>query len=65
MLTLPAYPPPQFDKYDFDEIHSHGGVRSDLFERPLNEVLITDFFGGVVDVSSVQTSSTHSPRGRR
>lgn len=31
-------------------IHSTPGVRSDLFKRPLNETLLTDFFGGVSDV---------------
>lgn len=28
-------------------IKSHPGVRSDLFKRPLDQVQITDFFGGV------------------
>jgi phosphatidylinositol glycan class K len=37
----------QFDTYDFNKVHSHPGVRSDLFHRPLHETLITDFFGGV------------------
>lgn len=37
----------QFDTYDFDKIHSHPGVRSDLFGRDLKQALITDFFGGV------------------
>ncbi|KAJ3488292.1 hypothetical protein NLI96_g2954 [Meripilus lineatus] len=36
-----------FDTYDFDKIHSHPGVRSDLFGRDLKQALITDFFGGV------------------
>ena len=31
-------------------IHSTAGVRSDLFQRPLNETLLTDFFGGVSEV---------------
>jgi hypothetical protein len=42
--------PSQFDKYSFDEFHSNAGVRSDLFKRPLDKVLMTDFFGGVSDV---------------
>ncbi|KAJ3559632.1 hypothetical protein NP233_g11214 [Leucocoprinus birnbaumii] len=29
------------------KINFHPGVRSDLFNRPLNKALITDFFGGV------------------
>ncbi|EKM57959.1 uncharacterized protein PHACADRAFT_90842 [Phanerochaete carnosa HHB-10118-sp] len=31
----------------FEKIHSHPGVRSDLFRRPLRQTLVTDFFGGV------------------
>ncbi|KAG6808851.1 glycosylphosphatidylinositol anchor biosynthesis [Tricholoma furcatifolium] len=43
-----------FNSYDVDKINSHPGVRNDLFKRPLDQVLITDFFGGVsqVEVSS-------------
>ncbi|KAI0933178.1 glycosylphosphatidylinositol anchor biosynthesis [Taiwanofungus camphoratus] len=37
-----------FDSYDFQKIHSHPGVRTDLFKRTLRETLVTDFFGGVV-----------------
>ena len=37
----------QFDKYDPEIIRSHPGVRSDMFYRPLERTLITDFFGGV------------------
>ncbi|GAA99238.1 hypothetical protein E5Q_05932 [Mixia osmundae IAM 14324] len=36
-----------FDRYSFDEMHSNPGVRSDLFDRSLGQVLLTDFFGGV------------------
>lgn len=28
-------------------MHSNAGVRSDLFPRPLSEVRLTEFFGGV------------------
>lgn len=38
---------PQFDTYSYEKIHSHAGVRSDLFRRPLPQTLVTDFFGGV------------------
>jgi hypothetical protein len=31
-------------------MHSNAGVRSDLFQRPLDETLLTDFFGGVSQV---------------
>jgi phosphatidylinositol glycan class K len=43
-----------FDTYDFKKIASHPGVRSDLFPRPLDEVLITDFFGGVAQAEIVR-----------
>ncbi|KXN91198.1 GPI-anchor transamidase [Leucoagaricus sp. SymC.cos] len=36
-----------FSSYDPEKISSHPGVRSDLFNRPLDKALITDFFGGV------------------
>ncbi|KIK91139.1 hypothetical protein PAXRUDRAFT_150182 [Paxillus rubicundulus Ve08.2h10] len=36
-----------FSSYDPIAIRSHAGVRSDLFQRPLDKALITDFFGGV------------------
>ncbi|KAG6873586.1 glycosylphosphatidylinositol anchor biosynthesis [Termitomyces sp. T159_Od127] len=39
-----------FATYDPAKIHSHPGVRSDLFRRPLADTLITDFFGGVAHV---------------
>ncbi|OAX41273.1 hypothetical protein K503DRAFT_520132 [Rhizopogon vinicolor AM-OR11-026] len=36
-----------FNSYDPVKIHSHPGIGSDLFHRPLDKALITDFFGGV------------------
>jgi len=39
-----------FDSYDTKKIHSDPGVRTDLFHRNLDEVLITDFFGNVQNV---------------
>ncbi|KAI0052193.1 hypothetical protein FA95DRAFT_1580264 [Auriscalpium vulgare] len=54
-----------FDKYDPEPIRSHPGVRSDLFNRPLERTLITDFFGGVahaeVDESSSVEADFHLP----
>lgn len=38
---------PQFNIYDPAKISSHPGVRTDLFRRPIDRALITDFFGGV------------------
>ncbi|KAI0773063.1 peptidase C13 family-domain-containing protein, partial [Trametes elegans] len=34
-----------FDTYDPAKIHSHPGVRPDLFPRSLRDTLVTDFFG--------------------
>ncbi|GAN05226.1 conserved hypothetical protein [Mucor ambiguus] len=39
-----------FDTYDPVKIASHPGIRSDLFNRPLNKVKVTDFFGNVQNV---------------
>ncbi|KAK4056031.1 glycosylphosphatidylinositol anchor biosynthesis [Microbotryomycetes sp. JL221] len=39
-----------FDTFTYEIIGSTAGVRTDLFKRPLNEVLLTDFFGGVSEV---------------
>ncbi|KAF8436109.1 peptidase C13 family-domain-containing protein [Terfezia claveryi] len=39
-----------FDSYDNDLIKSSPGIRTDLFKRKLDEVLITDFFGNVQNV---------------
>lgn len=47
-----------FDKYDPVTIRSHPGVRSDLFHRPLEQTLITDFFGGVAHAEVITDSST-------
>ncbi|QPG74562.1 glycosylphosphatidylinositol anchor biosynthesis [Brettanomyces nanus] len=35
------------NSYTLDKIHSNAGVRTDLFDRNLSDVLITDFFGNV------------------
>lgn len=35
------------DSYTLEKIHSNAGVRTDLFDRDLSDVLITDFFGNV------------------
>ncbi|KAJ7449506.1 hypothetical protein FB451DRAFT_1287156 [Mycena latifolia] len=39
-----------FDIYDPVKILSDPGVRADLFKRPLDDVRLTDFFGGVARV---------------
>lgn len=39
-----------FDSYTFEKVHSHTGVRTDLFQRDVKDVLITDFFGNVQNI---------------
>jgi len=36
-----------FDIYEPQKMKSNPGIRSDLFPRPLDKTLLTDFFGGV------------------
>ncbi|QRV90756.1 GPI-anchor transamidase [Ceratobasidium sp. AG-Ba] len=43
-----------FANYNPVLIKSHAGVRSDLFNRPLNETKVTDFFGGVAQVEVLE-----------
>jgi len=50
-----------FDKYDPEIIRSDPGVRSDLFHRPLERTLITDFFGGVAHAEVMDTDPTRVP----
>ena len=51
----------QFDSYSYEKIHSHAGVRSDLFHRPLEETRITDFFGAVAQVEVIPPEIFSSP----
>ncbi|SJM82763.1 related to GPI-anchor transamidase [Zygosaccharomyces bailii] len=39
-----------FDSYTFEKVHSHAGVRKDLFSRDPKDVLITDFFANLQNV---------------
>ncbi|KAF8191737.1 peptidase C13 family-domain-containing protein [Pholiota molesta] len=52
-----------FDYVNTRIAHSHPGVGSDLFRRPLDKTRITDFFGGVAQVEIVPPldSSAVSP----
>ncbi|KAF8609119.1 hypothetical protein BDV93DRAFT_535730 [Ceratobasidium sp. AG-I] len=43
-----------FGNYNPVLIKSHAGVRSDLFNRPLSETKVTDFFGGVAQVEVLE-----------
>ncbi|KAI0027515.1 peptidase C13 family-domain-containing protein [Vararia minispora EC-137] len=43
-----------------NKIRSHADVRSDLFHRPLDRTLITDFFGGVAHAEVIESPITTS-----
>lgn len=40
-----------FDEYTFENVHSHPGIRTDLYSRDPATVRLTDFFGNVQDVA--------------
>ncbi|KAI5958390.1 POL12 [Candida margitis] len=40
-----------FDVLNFENVHSHAGIRTDLFKRDVDKVLLTDFFGNVQNVA--------------
>lgn len=39
-----------FAEYTYENVHSHPGIRTDLFPRNVSDVLLTDFFGNVQNV---------------
>lgn len=41
---------PQFNTYDPARIQSHPGISTELSQTPPEEILVTDFFGGVASV---------------
>ncbi|KAG5917404.1 glycosylphosphatidylinositol anchor biosynthesis [Claviceps africana] len=50
-----------FDSYDYEKIHSHAGVRYDLFPGDAKEArsrLITDFFGNIQNVEVDRDASS-------
>ncbi|KAG0001895.1 glycosylphosphatidylinositol anchor biosynthesis [Entomortierella chlamydospora] len=49
-----------FDTYDPALLHSTPGVRDDLFKRPLDQVLLTDFFGNVQNVELTELNDQAS-----
>jgi GPI-anchor transamidase subunit K len=51
----------QFSAFDPEKIRSHPGVRSDLFKRPLDRVLVTDFLGGVAHAEIIDVPVLTSP----
>lgn len=40
------------DSYTFEKIHSHAGVSTELFQRDVSQVLLTDFFGNIQKVDT-------------
>lgn len=40
-----------FDEYTFENVHSHPGIRTDLYMRDPSTVRLTDFFGNVQEVA--------------
>ncbi|CAK7896462.1 GPI-anchor transamidase [[Candida] anglica] len=60
-----------FDVFTFDNVHSNPGIETSLFNRKLNETLLTDFFGNVqnvqVDVKNddILYVSNHDSNGAR
>jgi len=44
-----------FYSYNYQKLKSHAGWRTDLFNRPIEEVLLTDFFGSVSRVQLTQS----------
>ncbi|KAG8902000.1 glycosylphosphatidylinositol anchor biosynthesis [Tulasnella sp. 403] len=49
-----------FSTYSYERIKSHAGVRTDLFNRPLSDTLLTDFFGGVAQVELVGNTPSNT-----
>ncbi|KAF9912621.1 glycosylphosphatidylinositol anchor biosynthesis [Linnemannia zychae] len=49
-----------FDTYDYNLLQSTPGVRDDLFNRPLDEVLLTDFFGSVQNIELTEAKEVNN-----
>lgn len=45
-----------FDYYTFEKVHSHVGVKTDLYQRNPRHILITDFFANVQNVQADKRS---------
>lgn len=43
-----------FSSYDLKQVMSTPGIRTDLYQRPLTSVLLTDFFGHVPKAQIVE-----------
>lgn len=46
-----------FNRYSFEDFRSNAGVRSDLYPRSPNNVKLTEFFGGVAEVDTTQSTA--------
>ncbi|CAM6100844.1 unnamed protein product [Calypogeia fissa] len=51
-----------FQAYDPKLLDSHMDYRNDLFSRPLDKVLLTDFFGSVMEVEHTTTAYPYNGR---
>ncbi|CCH62470.1 hypothetical protein TBLA_0H01830 [Henningerozyma blattae CBS 6284] len=54
-----------FDSYTFEKVHSHTGVRTDLFARDPKDVLITDFFASVPNIISDENNSDENTASKK
>lgn len=60
-----------FDVYTFENIHSTPGIRTDLFNRDVSQVKLTDFFGNVQEMvvdnvdSDILYIANHNAEGER
>lgn len=54
----------QFDVYNPVLINSHPGISHELSSAKPDEILVTDFFGGVANVEVTSVENTLSPLGR-
>jgi phosphatidylinositol glycan class K len=54
----------QFDVYNPVLINSHPGISHELSKAKPDEILVTDFFGGVANVEVTPVENTLSPFGR-
>ena len=56
---------PQFASFDPVKVKSTPQVRTDLFGRKLDRVLLTDFFGSVRNIELLNQTSPETNKGRR
>ncbi|KAG0052528.1 glycosylphosphatidylinositol anchor biosynthesis [Gryganskiella cystojenkinii] len=49
-----------FNTYDYDLLRSTPGVNNDTFKRPLDQALLTDFFGNIQNIELTETKEADS-----